>query len=186
MGAFDPIFSDIDRTRPGQPYVVDSNGWGWFMLIMLAILPFFILSLLISSISEFFKTHLTLCVVGYLLLSFGLGLILYNNKQIRHRMLGIVATVLTMAPIAIVQIAYAIPYVLAKPGFGAAFEFILVLALTAGGSIFVFSISRLLRNGAVHLVMALIFLGISVLFTYLLVGSEPDIFTENYFSTIYF
>lgn len=186
VGAFDPIFSDIDRTRPGQPYVVDSNGWGWFMLLLLAAIPFIILSALLSSISEFMKEHLLLCVIVYLLFSFGAGLFLYKNKQIKHRKIGVIATVFTLSPIAFVQIAYTIPFMLSEPGFDATFDFILMLALTVGGSIFAFSISRLLRNGVVHLIMAIVFIGISAYITYIGICSEPEIFTENYFSAIYF
>lgn len=35
MSAFSPPWKDIDDTRPGAPYVVDSDGWGWFALFII-------------------------------------------------------------------------------------------------------------------------------------------------------
>lgn len=39
MGAFSPIWDDIDQTPRGRPYVVSSGGWGWSDILLVLALP---------------------------------------------------------------------------------------------------------------------------------------------------
>lgn len=186
MSAFSPIGSDVDRTLPGQPYVVSSDGWGWFMIIYLLILPFIILSLLISKFSVFFTNHVTLCLLIYFIFSFCFGLYLYNKKVSRHRFLGVISTVITTIPMALIITCYSVPYVLLEPGFDSAFDFVLLLLLLLGGEFLIFSLSRLLKNGIMHLIISIVFLGLGVLLLWFCLNTERDLLSLASIRALYF
>lgn len=159
MGAFDPLFSDIDNTKEGHAYVVDSNGWGWFALFILIALPFFILSLLLKKYANAVCKFPAVATLIYCLVALVVSFIFYSDKRKRFRLIGIIATMLSMVPMAAVQVIYAIPYILTHDGiFSIMFEWLLVTVLTLGITVFVISIGNLCRNGLIHLGLSIVFL----------------------------
>lgn len=185
MSVFNHIDSDIDRTRPGQPYVVDSDGWGWFMLIFLMILPFLLLSVLVSSFAKFFVEYLPICLITYSVASLFLGILLYCSPKVKYRTLGIISTILTMIPLVSSLTVYAIPYVLLAPGTDSTFDFILLFALLGGVTFLIFSLCRLFKNGILHFVMALGFLLLSLLLLSVCLDVESDLLTINTIRMVY-
>lgn len=175
MSAFKAPWSDIEETYPGQPYVVDSNGWGWFAIFMLLALPFFLIWLFLHRFANAVCEHPYVFAGIYLAISCIFGFILYWNKAKKHPFLGFLAVVLTLLPIAWVQGIYAIPYVLLKDGFfWVTIEWLLVTAAIVGATVFVMVISNTLGNGLMHLMIAMVFFVIIVL----LVKPPNDLTTE--------
>ncbi len=171
MGAFDPMWRDVDRTPPGQPYVVDNSGWGWFMLFVLASLPFFLLGFLISSAAAIFARYLWLILPIHLALSALVGLRLYPRGS-RRRALGLVACVVNLLPLPAMLLLYMVPFTLLSPGFNSAFDFILLLGLGLGGEYFLCKLAQVLQNTFLHLILTLILLALAGLLIWIGIGSE--------------
>lgn len=174
MLVFSPMSDDIDRTQPGQPYIIDSTGWGWFMLLYLSLLPFLYLFAAVAGFAVFFANHVALFLTLYLAAALIISIVLYRKRSYRHRAFGRIAVVLTMLPPLLLTVFYAVPYAVLKPGFDSTLEFFLVLLLTVGGQVLVFSIARLRRDGLRHFFISLIFFGLSILLLYLCLSTEQD------------
>lgn len=162
MSAFGSPWGDIDRTPPGQPYVVDSDGWGWFMLFIILVLPFFMLWLLISKAAAWICMHPIVSGVIYLAVSALISLLMYRGRKIRQRLLGTLAGIITFLPFAAGEALYAIPYVLLQPDkvFGPIFEWIIVTTVLLLFTIFVIAIANASGSVIVHLISAIIFCGV--------------------------
>ena len=185
MSAFDSWSDEIERTPPGQPYVVDSSGWGWFMLFYLAALPFIVLSVLIEDFAKWYAEHLILCLIIFALHSCIIGILLYRRRNYKHRVLGVIASLLTTAPLACFMTRYLIPFVILEPGFDAVFDFILIILLLFGGQVLVFSLCRLFKNGLAHLFLSALFIGVSFLLLIVAVNSEKDLLTFDAILSLY-
>lgn len=157
MSAFGSPWGDIDNTKPGSVYVVGTDGWGWFGLFILASVPFLIIGNILICFSTWVCQHPILVISLYVIFSLLVGIVFYMRPAMRHRICGIIASVLTVAPLGMGIALYAIPYILLEGTFSATFDWLLVAALLSGIAFFIFSICNLLRNGIPHLVMALIF-----------------------------
>lgn len=144
----------------------NGNGGGlWLFIVLLIALPFLVVGLAISSITDMICAHPILFAVLYLILSMVIGFSFYNQPGMRHCGLGVVASVLTILPFGILSGLYAIPCIQLEGGsFGSIFEWILITVLVLGITFFIFSMCNLLGNGKVHFVMALIFFSISCFF----------------------
>ena len=157
LSAFGSPWGDIDNTRPGSVYVVGTDGWGWFALFILASIPFLIIGGMLTCFSAWVCQHPILVMSIYEIFSLLVGVVFYMRPVMRHRICGVIASVLTVAPLGMDIALYAIPYLLLKGTFSAIFDWVLVAALLFGIAFFIFSICNLLKNGIPHLVMALIF-----------------------------
>ena len=158
MGAFSPFDNDIDNTRPNQPYVVDSDGWGWFMLFVAATGPFILASMMLERYVAFVIEHPKLFCIMFLSLSLLLGVII-SHSSLCNRFLSVISVFLTMMPWAIVQIIYAIPYVQAQDGiFTLVVEWFLVTALVTVLTIILLSLIRVIQNGVARLTIGSTFL----------------------------
>lgn len=185
MGAFGNPWKDIDETRPGTPYVVDSTGWGWALIFILASIPCLFVAGIIMNLSEAFCQHPFLFSALYLCISLFLGVVFYHRRYIRHRVLGIIATVFTLLPLWIAAFFYTIPIVVLDPSFSAFFNWMVVTALIVGIIYFIFAICRLLENGLIHLVVASIFLLLSIFFIRGLIASGDDILSWDAICGVY-
>lgn len=175
MSAFGSPWEDIDQTRPGQPYVVDSDGWGWFMLFILLAVPFAVLGAILAQLAETICAHpyITICV--YLLFACILSLVLNTRGNRRHRVLGVISTMLTLLPFIQVQMLYMIPYLLQNSLFSAAFEWLIVTAAMVGLTFFILAICNVLQNRLVQLLLALLFLALTCLILFLCLSSSKEI-----------
>lgn len=171
MGAFDPLWHDIDQTPPGKPYVVDSSGWGWCLLFVLASLPFLLLGALISSAATLFARYLWLILPVHLAFSALLGLWLYPRGS-RRRALGVAASVVDLMPLPVALALYMVPFALLSPGFSSAFDFVLLLGLGLGGEFFLCKLAQVMRSAAVHLVLSLVLLALTGLLCWAGIGGE--------------
>ncbi len=185
MSAFDPIGSGIDRTLPGQPHVVDSDGWGWGMLLLFLALPFVYLTAVVIRFASFFASHAVPCLLVYLVFSFLIGRVLYRSKANRHRVLGLLAAMLTMLPMGLIVTFYTVPFAVLEPGFTSAFDFIILLLLCFGGEVLIFSLSRLLKNGRTHFSMSIAFLLLGLLLLEACLISEQELLTPDSIRSVY-
>lgn len=185
MSAFSPIWKDIDNTKPGTPYVVDSDGWGWFLIFIIIAVPFLIICGAVFQISSWICEHPILSLTAYLLVSLVIGIFFYSRFMAKHRVCGIIATVISMMPLGAGVGLYAIPYVMLDNSFSSIFDWILVAALLFGVMYFIFSICNLLKNGLTHLIIAIVFLAISCFFIFGLISSESDIITWEAIKRVY-
>lgn len=174
MSAFGSPWGDIDRTPSDTPYVVDSDGWGWFALFIMLALPFFIIGLLLTQATEWICAHPYISISIYLILSLVIGIILYARGK-RWRLPGIIATMITLAPFALVEGLYMVPYIMQNSLFASVFEWLLVTLLIGGITFFVIVISSALKSGLMHLVIAIIFAGIVFLILNNLLSSSDEI-----------
>ncbi len=185
MSAFSPIWKDIDDTKQGTPYVVDSDGWGWFALFIFISIPFLMIGGAVLQTSYWICQHLILSIIVYLAVSFIIGVIFYFRNSVKHRICGIIASVISMVPLGLGVFLYAIPYVMLDDSFSSIFDWILVAALLFGVMYFIFSICNLLKNGLTHLIIAIVFLAISCFFIFGLISSESDIITWEAIKRVY-
>ena len=180
MPALDPIWSDIDRTKEGHVYVPDASGWGWFALFILAALPFFLISIFLKKYAAAVCANPVLAAAIYLLISLILSIILYRKNSIR-RLCGILSAVIAMLPQAVVQGVYAIPYITVKDSiFSLSVEWLFVSGLMLGITVFVLVTSRLFEKGYIRVVVAIVFLVIT-----LVVVKPPENLTWDYLKQLY-
>ena len=175
MSAFKSPWSDIDETYPGQPYVVDSNGWGWFAIFIIVALPFCLIWSFLDQLADAICEHPYIAVIIYLFLSFALSYFVCRSKTSKTTVLDFLAVVIALLPIAWVQGVYAIPYVLTKDGFfWVTVEWLLVTAAIVGVTVFVIAVSSKLKNGIVQIVVAVVYFVI----VKLIVGPPGDLTVE--------
>lgn len=175
MSAFEPIWSDIDRTKEGHVYVPDASGWGWGAIFFLGALPFLMISIFLKKYAAAVCANPITATVIYLLLSLILSIILYRKNSM-CRLCGIISTIITMLPQAIIQGVYAIPYISVTDGFFfLSIEWLLISGFMLGLTVFVLAISRLLKKGYIRLIVAVLFLAIT-----LFVVKPPEDMTWDY------
>lgn len=175
MSAFRPPWKDIDDTRPGTPYVVDSDGWGWFALFIVISIPFLAIAGVVVRFSALICAHPIASLLCYVALTLVLGGAFYARPTIRHRICGVMATALTMAPLGMGVALYAVPYVTLEGSFSAIIDWVLVAAFLFGITFFIFAICNLLKNGRTHLVIAIIFLVFACFLITGMISSEADV-----------
>lgn len=185
MSAFESPWKDIDDTRPGTPYVVDNDGWGWFFLFLLVAIPFLVVGGLIAQISTWICLHPILSALLYLLLATICGVIFYSRHSMRHRICGAAAAFLTLLPLGIGAGLYTIPYVMLAGSFSAFLDWVLVAALLFGITFFIFSVCNLLKNGLIHLIISLLFVVLSVIFIMALISSESELLSWSAIQRLY-
>lgn len=185
MSAFGSPWKDMDDTRPGTPYVVDNNGWGWFFVFLLVAIPFLMVGGLIAQISTWVCLHPILSSLLYLLLAFICGVIFYSRSSMRHRVCGVAAALLTWLPLSLGAGLYMIPYVMLEGSVSSFLDWVLVAALLFGITFFIFSICNLLRNGLIHLFISLLFFVLSVIFIMALISSESDLLSWSSIQCLY-
>lgn len=145
-------------------YVSRGDGFGWFALLLVLAIPFFIIAAWLRQYALFASEHALLTWVVFLGLSVVLGDLLYRRKKAENKKLGIVAVAVSLLPIAMAQAFYAIPYILSHEGaLGVTFEWLIVTFFTVGISFFVIQISLLFKNGVKHLVVATVYLLIALI-----------------------
>lgn len=144
-------------------YVIEDDGFGWFVLFLVLATPFFIIAVWLRQYALFASEHPLLLWGVFLGLSWLLGRRLYRKKDVQSDKIGIVAVMVSVLPIAIGQAFYAIPYILSHEGaVGVAFEWMIVTFFTVGISVFVIQISLLFRDGIKHLMVAAVYLVIAL------------------------
>lgn len=175
MSAFGSPWGDLDRTPANTPYVVDSDGWGWFALFLIFALPFFCLGILITQLAETVCAHPHMTVFIYLIISSVFSFIFNIRMQQRFKILGIFATILAMIPFMLVQVLYLIPYIVQNSLFASVFEWIIVTAVIGGISFFILAISNVIRNGMIQLTISMIFLAVTIVILHSYISSSEDI-----------
>ncbi len=139
------------------------DGFGWFALLFVLAMPFFIIAVWLRQYALFVSEHPLLSWVVFLVMSVVFGNMLYRKKNAENKKLGIVAVVVSLLPIAIAQAYYTIPYILSHEGaIWVTFEWLIVTFFTVGISSFVIQISLLFNNGIKHLIVAAVYLLISL------------------------
>lgn len=185
MSAFSPPWKDIDDTRPGAPYVVDSDGWGWFALFIIISIPFLAVAGVVVQLSALVCAHPIASLLGYTALTLLIGIIFYARAAIRHRICGVIATVLTMAPLGMGVALYAVPYVMLAGTFSAVFDWILVTGMLFGIIFFIFAVCNLLKNGFIHLIIGLIFCVVMWFFITGQITAQADVLTWESIRNLY-
>lgn len=175
MSAFGSPWGDIDRTRAKTPYVVDSDGWGWFALFILFALPFFIIGLLLTQLTEMVCAHPYMTMFIYIIFSVAFSLVYNIRMHQRFKIFGIFATLFALVPFILVQVLYLIPYITQNSLFKATFEWIIVTAVIGGITFFVLAISNVIRNGVIQLIVAAIFLVATVVILNGYISSSEEI-----------
>lgn len=173
MSAFSPIDSDIDRTPRGVPYVVDSDGWGWWGLILLLLLPLLVIGAWLKEGTEWIQLHApaVMCMFGGICLL--AGMCSYRNRTARHRLLGKLAVSLAGLSLGMIQFGYLVPYMKCHSEIESAVEWLLLTAIVVGAIIFITAIMRLLQNGLLHfLLSSVLFVGTTLVAVYHVPGRE--------------
>ena len=175
MSVFGHAWGDIDRTPPETPYVVDSDGWGWFMIFLLLALPFFLIGIFLTRAAALICSHPYISMVIYLLFSFLIGGVLYIWGNKKRKVFGLIATLITLLPLATVEGLYLIPYILQSGLFTAVFEWILVTAVVGGITFFILAIANVLNNGVIHFIISLVFCGLVCLILFGMLRTSKEI-----------
>ena len=145
-------------------YVSENDGFGWFGLFILLATPFFIIGVWLKEYATFVSKYMLPATLAFLGFGLVVGFLLYKKHRKAKRGLGIVAVIISLLPIWIGQVTYAIPYILAQDDyFLVSFEWLIITFFTVGISFFVIQISMLLKNGLTHLMIAGIYLVAAIL-----------------------
>ena len=177
MSAIGSPWNDIDKTKPQTPYVVDNDGWGWFLLFIIVALPFLLLFGVIFKISNFICLHPILSALVFLVISLITGIFIYSKHTTKHKFCGVISTVITFLPLGLVTVIYTIPHVMFEDSFSSFFDLILIELFLLGFIYFILAICRLLKNGLTHLLISIVFFSLSLLIIKSLVASESGIIT---------
>ena len=163
MGAFDKSFGDVDNTRDGSVYVVDDSGWGWFFLVIIASLPFFLFSFFLKQISSYICSHPVISMLIYLLFAVVISLAINRKNYVKHRSLAFGGILLMMIPMAYLQGVYCIPYISAGDSvFMLTLEWIFSTGIMLGITTFLIALTNLSRNGFIRFLTGALFLIISL------------------------
>lgn len=174
MGAFSPMWKDIDDTKPGAPYIVDSDGWGWFFLFILLSIPFLAVGSVLVWARDIVCEHPLISAIVYFLICGIFGMAFYWNRSIKHRICGLLGSMLTLLPLGTAVAFYVIPYLQTGNLLSVTFDFILIAAIIVIITYFIFSICNLLRNGLIHLIVGTIFFSIVFLMVMGNLSSSED------------
>lgn len=148
-------------------YKTSGDGFGWFAFFLILATPFFIIAVWLRQYALFVSDHSVLSSLAFLGFSVFLGTLLYRKKKVKHRLIGVIAVVISLLPIGLAQVLYAIPYILSHDSaVGVTFEWMVVTFFTVGIAFFTNQICTLFRNGLKHLLVATVYL-IIVLFVIL-------------------
>ena len=143
-------------------YFWRGDGSGWFALLLVLAVPFFIIASWLKQYATFVDAHLWLSAGIFLGLSVLMGSLAYRKRKAAHKRIGVLAVVVSVLPVGIAQGWHAIPYVIASgDALGITFEWVVVTALTVGLSCFINQICFLLKNGWKHLWIAAVYLVIT-------------------------
>ena len=145
-------------------YVSDGDGFGGVALLFLLALPFLMIAAWLRQYALFASEHPLLFWIVFLVLSLGLGHVLYRKKKAANKKLGIAAIIVSLLPIAMAQMFYTVPYVLSHDeDIGVAFEWLIVTFFTVCFSFFVIQVGFLFKNGGKHLMLAAVYFFIALI-----------------------
>ncbi|MGM9565805.1 hypothetical protein [Evtepia sp.] len=175
MSAFGPPWGDVDRKRPGAPYVVDSDGWGWLFLFIILALPFLFVDSLLRRLSETICAHPYMALIIYSLFSLVIAIAIYVRGRKKQRIFGIIATVLNLMPFSMVTGLYLIPFIMQNSSFSSILEWLIVTVIMGGITILIIVIFSRFSSGATHLLASILFCGIVFYLLNRMLSSSSDI-----------
>lgn len=162
MSVFGTPWGDIDQTRKGTPYVVSADGWGWFLLGVVALVPVMIMGLMLRGTAEFISSHPILIIIGYIILTAGFGAVVYKKKTGVWTPIGMLATTITFLPVLLAEMIIEVPEIL-KIGnsIGAMIEpviqWVFVTLFVVGVGIFIHAINMLSPSPVRHLIFGFVY-----------------------------
>lgn len=150
MSAFGNPWGDIDKTKEGAPYVVSDDGWGWLGLAILALVPVVFMGFALQGMANFISSHPIWIIVGYILLTLGIGAISYKRKTGLWNVLGMVATSISFLPILLTEMLVEIPSIVrAGDSVGGMIEllieWIFITLMVVGIAVFVHAVNMALK-----------------------------------------
>ena len=162
MSAFGNPWGDIDKTKEGAPYVVSDDGWGWLGLAILALVPVVFMGFALQGMANFISSHPIWIIVGYILLTLGIGAISYKRKTGLWNVLGMVATSISFLPILLTEMLVEIPSIVrAGDSVGGMIEllieWIFITLMVVGIAVFVHAVNMLTISPVRHLIMGLVY-----------------------------
>lgn len=162
MSAFENPWGDIDKTKEGAPYVVSDDGWGWLGLAILALVPVVFMGFALQGMANFISSHPIWIIVGYILLTLGIGAISYKRKTGLWNVLGMVATSISFLPILLTEMLVEIPSIVrAGDSVGGMIEllieWIFITLMVVGIAVFVHAVNMLTISPVRHLIMGLVY-----------------------------
>lgn len=165
--------------------IIFSGEWTWLAMLLLMAIPFALLLLLMEKAALFFARHIIIIGVVYLLASLALAAVIYLPSGKRWRVPGFVAVLLTTIPTFLALTFYLVPFEALKPGFDAVFDFILLMLPHVGGAVLITAISRHLKNGLTHLVIAAVYFVLCLLLLRFAISTERDIISLDSLKALY-
>lgn len=165
--------------------IVFSGEWTWFAMLLLMAVPFALLLFFMEKAALFFARHLILIGLVYLVASLALAAVIYLPSGKRWRVPGFAAVLLTTIPTFLALTFYLVPFEALDPGFDAIFDFFLIMLLYLGGAILITAISRYLKNGLIHLVIAAVYFVLCLLFLRSAISTEADLISSESLKTLY-
>lgn len=171
-------YYNSDDSGSGHIYAYDKEeaGGGLFMLLVIAAIPLLFASIFLQSYANAVTQHPVIAALIYGVVAVLLSYVLNRSPQKKYRLLGIIATMISLVPFAAMQVVYAIPGILISESFfGLVFEWLFMSAIVVGVTIFVIALGNASKNGIVQLVLAIIFLAI----TLVLIGPPADMAWED-------
>ncbi len=145
-------------------WLADSEGFGWFALIIILILPLFIAGIFISSLAVWITEHLFAAGGIFLFINICVSFLFsMKYKNMRMLIMDLAANIILFQTIFLTAILYGIPYIINGESWWDVFELIIVEVFNVGVLILIKAIGKLHSNAGISLATAL-FAGIVYIF----------------------
>ena len=148
-------------------YVSDGDGLGWLGVLFILTLPFIFIASFLQQYAEFVNSNSQFAFLIFLALSTLLSIWLCTRCKTKFLPIDILASIISMLPIALVQKYYAIPIIQSdNEALFIVIEWFFPTFFTIGISFFLTQLGLLLRNGITHLIISLLYLWITLSFIF--------------------
>lgn len=146
-------------------YISDGDGISWLAVLFVLAVPFILISSWLQQYAQFVNSHSPLALLIFIAFSILVSIWINARSKTRFLLIGILASVISMLPIALIQKHYAIPIIQSdNEALFIVIEWFFPTFFTISISFFLIQISLLLKNGIIHLILSLVYLAITILF----------------------
>lgn len=179
MGVFlrDDIYGPDAPIQTYRYYSDDSLAESWSIILFIVSIPFLFMFLMLKKFCQFYASHLILCLAVYFAASIVLGLFIYHKS--RSIIIGVAATFINLLPLANLLTFYCIPLMVTEANFDNTLEFVLAVFFCISSEIFVFALSKVLRNSVKHLLLSIGLFAVAALLLIFMTKQTPECSFEN-------
>ncbi len=185
MSAFGNPWGD----KKGEPYVVNEDGWGWFGLGIIALVPVFYMGLALRGTADFISSHPVLIIIGFILFTLGVGAVTYRKKTGLWNPVGMIATTVSFMPVLLTEMLVEVPSII-RAGYSIGsmieplIEWVFITLIVTGIGVFIHAVNMLSISPMRHLVVGIVYCVITVLILVKVITAEDIIELKTVYGII--